>query len=82
MNWKNDYDEGIRYAIAVKGMAKKNKVDNETLYHILCLSVEKITASLTSILNYIPMHSGLSFIFRELNKKSELPSHFLDEVRF
>lgn len=82
MNWKNEYDEGLQYAVAVKGLVDKNKVDNETLYHILCLSVEKMTACLTGMLNYIPMHSGLTFIFRELAKKMELPDHFLNEVRF
>ena len=82
MSWKQDYYEAGQYAKAVDGMVHNKKVDNETLYHILCLAVEKYTAALSDMLNYIPMHSGLTFIFRELNKKLELPSHFLDEVKY
>lgn len=82
MNWKQDYYEAAQYAKAVDGMVLNKKVDNETLYHIICLSVEKYTATLSGILNYIPMHSGLTFVFRELNKKLKLPEHFTDEVRF
>ena len=82
MSWEQDYYEAGQYAKAVDGMVQNKKVDNETLYHILCLSVEKYTAALSGMLNYIPMHSGLTFVFRELNKKLDLPSHFLDEVKY
>ena len=82
MEWKKDYEEALQYTKAATGMVENKKVDNETLYHIICLAIEKYTATLTSILNYIPMHSGLNFIFRELNKKMDLPDHFIDEVRF
>ena len=82
MGWKQDYYEAGQYSKAVEGMVSNKKVDNETLYHILCLSVEKYTAALSGMLNYIPMHSGLTFVFRELSKKMELPEHYLDEVKY
>lgn len=82
MNYKQDYYEAGQYAKAVDGMITSKKVDHETLYHIICLSVEKYTAALSGMYNYIPMHSGLSFVFRELDKKIQLPAHFIEEVRF
>lgn len=82
MSWKQDYQEACQYAKTVDGMVLNRKVDNETIYHILCLSVEKYMSSLASMLNYIPMHSGLTFVMRELAKKIELPEHFVDETKF
>lgn len=82
MNWKKDFDEAGQYASAFEGMMKRQKIDNETLYHILCISVEKYTAALAGMLNYIPMHSGLTYVIRELGKKTELPSGFYNEAKF
>lgn len=82
MDWKKELNEAQLYSKAAKGLAKNQRVDNETLYHIISLSVEKYLASLAYRINYIPMHSGLSFVVRELGKKMELPSHFTDDVRF
>jgi hypothetical protein len=82
MEWNKDLNEARQYARAVEGMRKNGKVDNETLYHILCLSVEKYAAALTNMIDYIPMHSSLTSVMRELGKKMELPLHFLDETRF
>lgn len=82
MNWEKDFVEACQYSKAVNGLLKKEKVDNETLYHIICLSVEKYSSTLTGMLNYIPMHSGLTFIFRELGRKINLPVNFLKEVTF
>ncbi|MFA9388954.1 MAG: hypothetical protein ACERKD_04060, partial [Prolixibacteraceae bacterium] len=62
MDWKKDLLEAEQYAKAVDGMVINKKVDNETLYHIICLSIEKLTDSLSGMLNYIPMHSGLTFV--------------------
>ena len=70
------------YAKAVYGMLKNRKFDNETLYHIICLSIEGYTLTLAYMLNYIPTHSGLTFVVRELGKKMNLPTHFVDEARF
>ncbi len=80
--WKKDFEEAHQYAKAAEGMMLNGKVDNETLYHIICLSVEKYTATLAGMLNYIPMHSSLTFVVRELGKKMELPKNFMDETRF
>jgi hypothetical protein len=82
MDWKKELNEAHLYAKVAKGLVKNQRVDNETLYHIICLSVEKYLATLAGMVNYIPMHSGLSFVIRELAKKMELPSQFIDDVRF
>jgi len=80
--WNKDLEEAHQYAQAAEGMRQNGKVDNETLYHIICLSVEKYTATLAGMLKYIPMHSSLTFVVRELGKKMELPKNFMDETRF
>lgn len=82
INWKNELEEGVLYSKAAEGLKNNKKVDNETLYHIICLSVEKFLASLSGMVNYIPMHSGLTFVARELGKKMEFPENYLNEVRF
>lgn len=82
MDWKKDLSEAKQFARAVDGMIINRKVDNETLYHIICLSVEKFTSSLAGMQNYIPMNSGITFIFRELKKKMDFPENFMSEARF
>jgi hypothetical protein len=82
MDWKKELKEAHLYSKAAKGLYKNQKIDNETLYHIISLSVEKYLASLAYMINYIPSHSGLSFVVRELGKKMDMPSHFTDDVRF
>jgi hypothetical protein len=82
MNWENEYNEALQYEKAAKGMAFTEKVDNETLYHIICLAIEKFTSSLAAKENYIPVNSALNLIFRELGKKVEIPVTFYTEVRF
>ena len=82
VNWKNELNEGLLYSKAAEGLMKNRKVDNETLYHVICLSVEKFLASLAGMVNYIPMHSGLTFVARELGKTMEFPENYLNEVRF
>jgi hypothetical protein len=82
MDWGKELEKARLYAKAVDGMLINRKFDNETLYHIICLSIERYTSTLAYMLNYIPMHSGLSFVVRELGKKMELPSNFIDEARF
>jgi len=82
MDWKKDLNEAKQYARAVDGMIINRKVDNETLYHIICLSVEKFTSSLAGMQNYIPMNSGITFIFGELKKMMDFPENFMGEARF
>jgi hypothetical protein len=82
MDWNKDLIEAKQFARAVDGMILNRKVDNETLYHIICLSVEKFTSSLAGMQNYIPMNSGITFIFRELKKKMDFPENFMGEARF
>jgi len=82
INWKNEREEGLHYSKAAEGLKLNGKVDNETLYHIICLSVEKFLASLAGMVNYIPIHSGLTFVARELGKKMDFPEKYLNEVRF
>jgi len=82
MDWKKDYAEGLQFASTAKGMLNKAKVDNETLYNIIALAIEKYTSALASKLNYIPMNSSLVYIFKELSRKTSIPSHFIDEASF
>lgn len=82
MDYDNKYINAQKYAKTVRGMAANGKIDNETLYHILCLSVENLASALAAKLNYIPEDSELSSIFFELKLKLTLPESFLTEVQF
>jgi hypothetical protein len=82
MDWEKDYTEALQYAKTAEGMVTNNKVNNETLYHIICLAIEKFTAALAAKVNYIPMHSALGLVFKEIGKKTEIPESFTPEIRF
>lgn len=82
MDWKKDFNEAQQYAKTAEGMISNQKVNNETLYHIICLAIEKFTAALAAKVNYIPMHSSLGQVFKEIGKKTEIPESFIPEIRF
>lgn len=82
MDWEKEYTQALQYAKAAKGLVGADKVNNETIYHIICLSVEKCVAAMAAKVNYIPMHSALNLVFREISKKVEIPDTFYSEVRF
>ena len=82
MDWEKEHSEGLQFASTAKGMLNKEKVDNETLYNIIALAIEKFTSALASKMNYIPMNSSLVFVFRELSRKTDIPAHFVDEASF
>lgn len=82
MDYNKEYEEGLKFAKAANGMLINKKVDNETLYHIISLSIEKFASSLAYKMNYMPEHSGLGFLFRGLKGKMEIPESFINEVRF
>lgn len=81
MKWNQEFTEASQYALAAKGLYQNKKIDNQTLYHIVSLSVEQYAAAMASYLGFIPVHSGLSSVFREINGKVELPIHFIEQVR-
>lgn len=82
MNWEKDYTEALQYSKTAEGMVANQKVNNETLYHIICLAIEKFTAALAAKVNYIPMHSSLGQVFKEIGKKTDIPESFIPEIRF
>lgn len=82
MKWSTDYQAACNYRDAAKGLWEKKKVDNETIYNIVSLAVEQYASTLTSWLNFMPVHSGLVSVFRELKKRVDMPEHFTDQVRF
>ena len=82
MEWEKDYNDAIQFSKKARNFAAKGIVDNETLYHLISMSIEKYASALASSVNYMPEHSGLGFIFRALKEKMEIPPDFLDEIRF
>ena len=82
MDWKKEFSEGKQYASTAQGMQKKGLVDNETLYNIISLAIERYTSALSSKTNYIPMNSTLVHIFKELSERISLPIHFVEEASF
>jgi len=76
------YNDAVSYHVAVKGLWARRKVDNETIYNIVSMAIEQYSLALTWHIGFIPVHSGLTSVFRELKKRIHLPDYFIEQVRF
>lgn len=76
------YNDAVCYHSAAKGLWEKKRVDNETVYNIVSLAIEQYSMVLTSQIGFLPVHSGLTSVFREIKKRINLPDNFIDQVRF
>lgn len=81
--WSGYYGEGLSYyKTTVGGIKKGKKLGSAVYYNLIGLSLESfLTAAITKD-GFLPEHSSISYMIRELKKKYDVPESFTEESRF
>jgi len=82
MEWKSYYLEAADYYKTAFGAAQKRRLGNLVIYNLVAMSIENYMTSVLMKSNFIPEHSSISSMYRELKKNHNAPEEFHAEVRF
>jgi hypothetical protein len=82
MEWKSYYNEAVDYYKAALGATQKKTLGNLVIYNVVSMSVENYMTCLLMKTGFIPEHSSISGMHRELKKLYEVPEVFHAEIRF
>jgi hypothetical protein len=82
MEWKSYYLEASDYYKAAVGASRKNTLGNLVIYNVVAMSIENYMTSILMKSGFIPEHSSISSMYRELKKNHNAPEEFHAEVRF
>jgi hypothetical protein len=82
MEWESYYLEATDYYKAALGASRKNTLGNLVIYNVVAMSIENYMTSILMKSGFIPEHSSISSMYRELKKNHNAPEEFRAEVRF
>ena len=82
MEWKSYYLEAADYYKTAFGAAQKRRLGNLVIYNLVAMSIENYMTSVLMKSDFIPEHSSISSMYRELKKNHNAPEEFHSEVRF
>jgi len=82
MEWESYYLEAADYYKAALGASKKKTLGNLVIYNVVAMSIENYMTSILMKSGFIPEHSSISSMYRELKKSHNAPEEFHAEVRF
>ena len=82
MEWESYYLEATDYYKAALGASVKNTLGNLVIYNVVAMSIENYMTSVLMKSGFIPEHSSISSMYRELKKNHNAPEKFHAEVRF
>lgn len=82
MEWESYYLEATDYYKAALGASVKNTLGNLVIYNVVAMSIENYMTSILMKSGFIPEHSSISSMYRELKKNHNAPEEFHAEVRF
>lgn len=82
MEWESYYFEATDYYKAALGASVKNTLGNLVIYNVVAMSIENYMTSVLMKSGFIPEHSSISSMYRELKKNHNAPEEFHAEVRF
>jgi len=82
MEWKSYYSEASDYYKTAFGAAQKKRLGNLVIYNLVAMSIENYMTSVLMKSGFIPEHSSISSMYRELKKNHNTPEEFHAEVRF
>jgi HEPN domain-containing protein len=82
MEWESYYKEAADYYKAALGAAEKKTLGNLVIYNVVAMSIENYMTSVLMKSGFIPEHSSISSMYRELKKNHDAPEAFHAEVRF
>jgi len=74
--------EATDYYKAALGASRKNTLGNLVIYNVVAMSIENYMTSVLMKSGFIPEHSSISSMYRELKKNHNAPEEFHAEVRF
>jgi hypothetical protein len=82
MEWESYYKEASDYYMAALGASKKKTLGNLVIYNVVAMSIENYMTCILMKSGFIPEHSSISSMYRELKKSHNAPEEFHAEVRF
>jgi len=82
MEWESYYLEATDFYKTASGAAKKKTLGNLVIYNVVSMSIENYMTSVLTKSGFIPEHSSISSMYRELKKNHNAPEEFHSEVRF
>ena len=82
MEWESYYKEAADYYQAALGASKKKTLGNLVIYNVVAMSIENYMTSILMKSGFVPEHSSISSMYRELKKNHNAPEVFHAEVRF
>jgi len=82
MEWESYYLEATDYYKAALGASGKSTLGNLVIYNVVAMSIENYMTSVLMKSGFIPEHSSISSMYRELKKNHNAPEEFHAEVRF
>jgi hypothetical protein len=82
MEWESYYKEATDYYKAALGASAKKTLGNLVIYNVVAMSVENYMTSILMKSGFVPEHSSISSMYRELKKNHNAPEEFHAEVRF
>jgi len=82
MEWKSYYLEAADYYKTALGASKKKTLGNLVIYNVVAMSIENYMTCILMKSGFIPGHSSISSMYRELKKNHNAPEEFHAEVRF
>lgn len=82
MEWESYYLEATDYYKAALGASERNTLGNLVIYNVVAMSIENYMTSVLMKSGFIPEHSSISSMYRELKKSHNAPEEFHAEVRF
>ncbi len=82
MEWKSYYKEAVDYYKTALGASQKKTLGNLVVYNIVAMSIENFMTSILLKSGFIPEHSSISSMYRELKKNHNAPEEFHPEVQF
>jgi hypothetical protein len=82
MEWESYYLEAADYYKAALGASEKKTLGNLVIYNVVAMSIENYMTSILMKSGFIPEHSSISSMYRELKKNHNAPEEFHAEVRF
>ena len=82
MEWESYYKEAADYYQAALGASKKKTLGNLVIYNVVAMSIENYMTCILMKSGFVPEHSSISSMYRELKKSHDAPESFHAEVRF
>lgn len=83
MEWKSYYSEASDYYKTAIGASRKKEIlGNLVIYNVVAMSIENYMTCILMKSGFIPEHSSISSMYRELKKNHNAPEAFHAEVRF